>query len=139
VRIVLDTIVLVSGLLNPHGPPGRIVDLITSGLVQVLYDDRIIGEYREVLARPRLNFDPDDVETLLDFIASEGELVTSTPLPLTLPDPDDLPFPEVAVATTADTLVTGNADHYRPPAGQHQVAVCTPAAFIGLWKSSAAT
>jgi putative PIN family toxin of toxin-antitoxin system len=139
VRIVLDTNVLVSGLLNPHGPPGRILDLITSGLVRVLYDDRIIAEYREVLARPRFGFDPDDVETLLEFIASEGESVISAPLALVLPDPDDLPFLEVAVAGRADALVTGNTDHFVPSAGEHHAEVCLPAVFISKWKAGAET
>jgi predicted nucleic acid-binding protein len=44
VRIVLDTNVLVSGLLSPLGPPGRIVDLVVAERVTVLFDDRIISD-----------------------------------------------------------------------------------------------
>ena len=54
-RIVLDTNVLVSGLLNPNGTPGRILDLILGRYLTLLYDDRIIGEYSDVLARPQLD------------------------------------------------------------------------------------
>jgi putative PIN family toxin of toxin-antitoxin system len=139
VKIVLDTNVLVSGLLNPHGPPGRVVDFVISGAVTVLFDDRIIAEYREVLARPRFGFGHDDVETLIDFITSEGESVTSPPLALSLPDPDDLPFIEVAVAGAADALVTGNADHFVPAGGGPPVHVCTPAQFVAHWLSSSGT
>lgn len=39
-RIVVDTNVLVSGLLNPRGAPGRIVDLITAADAQGM---RIVG------------------------------------------------------------------------------------------------
>jgi len=134
VRIVLDTNVLVSGVLNPHGSPGRVLDIIVSGAVKVLLDDRIIAEYREVLARPRFGFRSDNVEVLIDFIVSEGETVTSVPLALSLPDRDDLPFLEVAVAGKADALVTGNGGHFMPSAGEHQAEVCTPAAFISLWQ-----
>ncbi len=56
-RIVVDTNVLVSGLLNPYGSPGRILDLVLSGRIQVLYDDRILEEYQDVLARPQLAID----------------------------------------------------------------------------------
>jgi uncharacterized protein len=56
-RVVVDTNVLVSGVLN-RGPPGRIVDAIVAETFTVLYDDRILGEYRDVLARPVLDFGP---------------------------------------------------------------------------------
>ena len=49
------------GLLNPHGPPGRILDLVLAGKLRLLLDDRVVDEYREVLLRPRFDFDPADV------------------------------------------------------------------------------
>ena len=132
-RIVPDTNVLVSGLLSPQGPPGRVLDLVTSGAVVVLYDDRTIAEYREVLARPHFRFGTGRIAALLDLIEAEGELVPSPPLALTLPDPDDLPFPEVAAAGSADALVTGNRRHLTPTRGTHEVRVMTPAEFIAYW------
>jgi len=59
-RVVLDTNVFVSGLLRPDGVPGQIVDYLLSGAFVVLYDDRTLGEYREVLARPRLGIPQED-------------------------------------------------------------------------------
>ncbi len=53
-RIVVDTNVLVSGLLNADGPPGMVVNRVLSRAVIALYDSRMLAEYREVLARPRL-------------------------------------------------------------------------------------
>jgi len=128
-RIVLDTNVLVSGLLNPHGAPGRIVDLLTSGDLVLLHDDRIIAEYREVLARPRFGFGGADVSALLGFIEWSGEAVVARPLGVVLPDPDDLPFLEVAAAGEADALVSGNTRHFKPTRGKHRVKVCDPARF----------
>lgn len=55
-RIVLDTNVLLSGLLSPSGPPGNIARLITTGAVRVCYDARILVEYRQVLLRPTFPF-----------------------------------------------------------------------------------
>lgn len=55
-RIVLDTNVLLSGLLSPSGPPGNIVRLITTGTVRVCYDARILVDYRQVLLRPAFPF-----------------------------------------------------------------------------------
>ena len=57
--IMLDTNVLISGLLNPNGAPGRIIDLILGARLTLLFDDRILGEYEDVLARPQLNIAQD--------------------------------------------------------------------------------
>ena len=67
-RIVVDTNVLVSGLLNPRGAPGRIVDLITAADASLLVDDRILAEYHEVLQRGRFGFEATDVDALLALI-----------------------------------------------------------------------
>jgi len=43
-KIVLDTNVLISGMLNPSGPPGRIVDFLRTEVLQLAVDDRILAE-----------------------------------------------------------------------------------------------
>jgi uncharacterized protein len=129
VRIVLDTNVLVSGLLSPHGPPGRIVDLVVDGAVTLLVDDRIVLEYREVLARPRFGFAAGDIEAVLSLIDLAGERVRAAPLSLPLDEPDDLPFLEVAHSGGAEALVTGNPRHYRGAAALG-VRVMSPAIFL---------
>ena len=129
-RVVVDTNVLVSGVINPHGAPGRIVDAILAGSVTVLYDDRIVSEYREVLARPTFGFRRSDVEILLDFIDAAGESSVAEPLAVILPDGSDLPFLEVAAAGNADALISGNLRHFKPRRGRHEVDVCTPAEFV---------
>lgn len=129
-RVVLDTNVLVSGLLTPHGAPARVLDLALEGGLRPLYDDRILHEYRDVLRRARFGFDPADVEALLGHLTAVGRHVTAPPLSLTLPDPDDLPFLEVAVAGGARALVTGNAPDYEPREGSHGMTVLSPDAFL---------
>jgi putative PIN family toxin of toxin-antitoxin system len=132
-RIVLDTNVLVSGLLNPDGNPGRIVDLLLAGEITLILDDRILAEYREVLRRPKFGFEAEDVSELLDLIDAESVRVAAPPLGIALTDPRDLPFLEVAVAGEAVSLVTGNARHFKLPA-RAQVTVESPVEFIGRWK-----
>lgn len=133
-RIVLDTNVVVSGLLSPFGPPGEIVRMVTSGAVTLCLDARIFAEYDEVLARPRFGFDPDSVAALLDYVDFRGETVASKPLILRLPDPDDEPFLEVALACDADCLVSGNISHY-PPELRSGVVVLSPADFMERYRS----
>ncbi|MCD6224259.1 MAG: PIN domain-containing protein [Deltaproteobacteria bacterium] len=48
-KIVLDTNVLLSGMMNPSCPPGRIVDFLRTGVLQLVIDDRIIAEYTDIL------------------------------------------------------------------------------------------
>ncbi len=129
-RIVLDTNVLVSGLLSPQGPPGRILDLVVAGKHQLLLDDRIVAEYRAVLSRPRFGFAPDDVAALVEFLEATGEWVAAQPSELTLADPGDLPFAQVAAAGLAHTLVTGNPRHFPASRLPATLRVVTPREFL---------
>lgn len=133
-RVVLDTNVLVSGLLSPFGPPGEIVRMVSSGAVTLCFDARIFAEYDEVLARPRFGFDPDAVAALLDYVDFSGEVAASQPLATRLPDSDDEPFLEVALACGADFLVTGNLAHF-PPESRSGVSVLSPAGFVNQVRS----
>ena len=132
-RIVLDTNVLVSGLLNPRGAPGRIVDMILMGEVQILYDDRILLEYHEALRRPRFGFEERDIRRVLDYLTFSGEAVAALPIAFDMPDESDLPFIEVAVSGQADALVTGNVSHF---ASVENPGVMTPTGFLEFWAAS---
>jgi putative PIN family toxin of toxin-antitoxin system len=128
--IVLDTNVLVSGLHNPFGAPGRIVDLFLAGSLHVLYDDRILNEYLDVLSRPQLGIDPVLAQSVVHYLRLSGKRVSALPLPAaTLPDPDDLMFAEVAATGVADALVTGNNRHFTG-LEQYGINVLSPAAFL---------
>ena len=130
-RVVVDTNVIVSGLLNPHGAPGRVLDLLVAERLELLADDRILAEYREVLLRPRFGFDPADVETLLAHLQTTSVAVISDPLDMELSDPGDLPFLEVAVFGKAESLLTGNLRHFpRSKKKLFGVKVLSPSYFL---------
>jgi len=131
-RIVLDTNVLVSALLRPDSIPGRIVDLVLAEQVTLAFDHRIFAEYQSVLFRPEFSFSSDQVGALLEFVWRAGEMVDAMPLPIHLPDPDDVMFIEVAVSALASALVTGNLKHF--PASQRQgVRVLAPREWLETW------
>jgi putative PIN family toxin of toxin-antitoxin system len=136
-KIVLDTNVLVSGLLNPYGPPGQIVAMVASGELSLCFDARILGEYRAVLLRPKFAFRPNHVEILLEQIQAVGESVAASPLPHPLPDRDDEAFLEVAVAAAAEYLVTGNPRHYSARRRGALQAV-SPAEFLKIYRATQA-
>lgn len=131
-NIVLDTNVLVSALLSPFHPPGRILDLLLAGKISLAHDDRILAEYRAVLLRPKFGFDRRSVEDLLDECATGGLAVAAPPLKLNLPDPTDAVFVEVAAVAGAP-LVTGNGRHF-PPGRCAGIVVLSPAAFLEYWQ-----
>mgnify|MGYP005844218771 CR=1 FL=1 len=129
-RIVLDTNVIVSALLSPHGPPARILDWTLSGELILLLDDRLFDEYRKVLARAKFGFDAGDLRLLLTALDGLAERVTALPLSLVLPDRDDLPFLEVASSGRADALITGNGRHFRPVRGRCDIDILAPAELL---------
>jgi putative PIN family toxin of toxin-antitoxin system len=127
--IVVDTNVLVAALLTPFGAPARVLDTVLAGQVRLLYDDRILTEYGEVLARAKSGFDPGDVADLLAFLRSEGQGVAAPSLGLPVLNPDDAMFIEVALAGNGDALVAGNRGHF-PPDACRVVPVLSPVEFL---------
>ena len=128
-RVVLDTNVLVSGLISPNGPPGEVLrDLESSPIVPCL-SVRILDEYRNVLSRPRFAFPAGTIAGLLLRLEAAGERVVPFPHPEELPDPKDEVFLAVALSAHADFLVTGNLRHF-PPRLRHGVAVASPREFL---------
>ncbi len=132
-KVVLDTNVLVSGFLNPYGPPGSLVGFAASGELSLCYDARILAEYREVLLRPRFELDAHAVEDFLAQVEAEGEPVTAAPLPHRLPDRSDEPFLEAALSARAECLVTGNRQHF-PARLCLGMRVLTPAEFLDAFR-----
>lgn len=132
-RVVLDTNVVVSGLLSPYGAPGELVRLVAVGALQVCYDARILEEYREVLRRPLFPFTQVQVETLLEQIRAGGLVVGARPLPAPLSDPDDEVFLAVALAGPAQYLVTGNTRHF-PVKSRQGMPVVPPAEFLEVYR-----
>lgn len=128
-RIVVDTNVLVSGLLSPFGPPGVVVAQIVSGSVSLCYDGRILAEYADVLRRETFPFSETSVAALLGAIQANGELTYAAPTPVRLPDPTDEPFLEVAGASLVDYLVTGNVRHF-PESARQGVRIVSPRDFV---------
>jgi putative PIN family toxin of toxin-antitoxin system len=133
VRIVLDTNVLVSGLLSPFGPPGEIVRMVSSGALTSCTDARILSEYGEVLRRPKFGFAAADLAILLEALRAQSYSVSSVPLPQVLPDPGDEPFLEVALAGGASCLVTGNRVHF-PTERCLGMPVLSPAELVVAWR-----
>lgn len=104
---VLDTNVIISGILRPFGKAAHILTFVADGTVQLAYDLRLLTEYRDVLNRPKFALARENVEMFLTQVEQEGFLVSVKPLGIHLPDPDDELFLEVAVTGRVEAIVTG--------------------------------
>jgi uncharacterized protein len=127
-KIVLDTNVLVSGLLTPFGASGEIVRMLFSGKLTLYSDARILSEYQDVLNRPKFKINKDHIAILIDFIKQYAHFISGSPLQSSLPDPDDEPFLEVAIAGSVAALITGNSVHY-PKSLPQGIKIVSPAKF----------
>lgn len=110
---VVDTNVLVSGLLNPDGPPGAVLAAVVKGGLTAAVSREVLAEYERVLNRPRFSFHPTDLAELLALIGQQARWVQAPPYPteLNLPDPSDWPFIACALALGCP-VITGNTKHF---------------------------
>ena len=129
-KIVLDTNVLISGLLNPNGPPGRVIDFLRSGVLQVIIDDRILAEYIDVLRRDYFlrYFEKTEREDVIEYLKKNSCYISSRIIVSDLPDPGDIPFLEIALSEDTP-LITGNLKHF-PKSARRNCIILTPRQFI---------
>lgn len=123
IRVVLDTNVIVSALLQPLGPPAQIFVMVLDGSIQLCVSGRIYAEYEEVVGRPRFERNRDVITAALDAIRDKGLWVRPVEPVRICSDPDDDIFLECAQAAQAHYLVTGNIRHF--PASWRETLVVT--------------
>ena len=126
-KVVIDTNVVVSGILNPNGKPAAVINLLLLRKVKILYDNRIIKEYRDVLLRDKFGFSQELVDPLIEFIKAQGQFVIAEPIKTNLSDNSDRKFLEVALSGNADYLITGNIKDF-----PNLDFVVTPSDFLKL-------
>jgi putative PIN family toxin of toxin-antitoxin system len=128
--VVLDTNILVSALINPTGVPATLLGLLLNGRLTVLYDNRILAEYRDVLSREKFHFKKSLILQLLDYVSHEGEFIAAEPLRVPTVSEGDKMFYEVAKSGKAQFLVTGNKKHF-----PSEDMVRTPKEFLDMYLS----
>ena len=110
-RVVLDTNVVVSGLMSTNGNPAKILNLVASRNLKVYYSPEIFAEYIDVLARPHFKFSSEDRSSFQQGVEQFGVLSQPPSSSIPLPDEDDRCFYDVAKYCEA-ILITGNIQHY---------------------------
>lgn len=114
-RIVIDTNVLVSALIQKGFPHLIIYHLFLDQKIQVCISDELLEEYYDVLSRPRFAKFQDfflKAESLLAIIA-ENSVLYEPKIKLDLiADTDDNKILELADECEADFIITGNTNDF---------------------------
>jgi len=113
-RAVVDTNVIVSGLIRPLGAPGEILRAIRDRRFVPLVSSEILEEIIDVLSRPWLHdkygVDDDSVKAFLRLLLVRAELIEPHSQVRRCRDPRDDKFLEAAIDGHADRIVSGDAD-----------------------------
>jgi len=111
-RVVADTNVIVSALMNVNGNPAKILSLILNGNIKILYDNRIIFEYFDVLSRKEFGFHNEIINDMINFFKHDGEFINPEYIKTKFSDETDKKFYEVYKSGKAKYLITGNKRHF---------------------------
>lgn len=126
---VIDTNVIVSALLSHYDDTATVVIMrkIIRGEVIPLYNERILEEYIEVLNRKKFSFTESMISATLKVIIDYGIILDNIESDISLPDPKDLVFYEVALSQEDSFLVTGNIKHF-----PKKPFIVTPAEMLAI-------
>lgn len=111
-RLVIDTNIIVSGLITTATPPAQIIDAVHAKKVILLVSDEVVLEYLRVLECPYIRkYKKITDEAIRDltslFIGIAERVEVFLPIQKSK-DPDDDKFLSLAVEGKADFLLTGD-------------------------------
>ena len=72
IRVVLDTNIIVSALLQPLGPPAQVLVLAIGGSIQLCISGDVYAEYEEVISRPRFQWSEDIIGGALHTLREQS-------------------------------------------------------------------
>ena len=115
-RVVLDTNILLRGLVNLRSNSGSVVDACDRRAVVLLLSKPVLNEYRFVLTSPEVTqrypeLTEERIEVALRRLTYVGDVFRSLRRRFPYPrDPGDEKFIELAIAGEATHIITGDRD-----------------------------
>ncbi len=111
-RLVVDTNIIVSGLMTTATPPAQILDAIHKKKAILLVSDEIVVEYLRVFDYPHIRkykkITDEAVRDLTSLFIEKAERIEVFSPIQKSKDPDDDKFLSMAVEGKANFLITGN-------------------------------
>ena len=130
IRIVLDTNVVVSAMLNSSRSAADVLRLVLNQHVQLCVSEAFLEEYEGVLRRPKFRRPALVVSALMKAIRATADKVEPTETLAVSADEADNRFLECAKAAGADYIVTGNQPHF--PAILGRTRIINPRQLVEL-------
>jgi uncharacterized protein len=136
-KIVIDTNVVVSSLIQRGFPNLIISELFIEQKIELCISDELLAEYYDVLSRPKFSKFPDffaRAEALLVDIETNAKKYTPKIELTIITDDDDNMILELADECEADFIITGNTNDFIFP-NYKQTKIVTPKEYWELYSS----
>ncbi len=140
-RVVVDTNVLISGLLSGQGAPATILRLALHGEIELIFSPQTVQEhwlvvhYPKILKRlEKLGISIETAERALRSLVEMSSLVPGKDhVDVIADNPSDNVFLACAVEGKADVLVSGD-NHLKQLKSYQNIQIVDPAHFLDLIK-----
>ena len=111
-RVVVDTNVLISAALRPHGAPRAVVDAIRTASGSLLFSDETFEELRTRIHRPKFDryVSREDRAVYVAQLDAVAEWVSIVGAKLGCRNPEDDKLLETGLMGNASCIVTGDED-----------------------------
>jgi putative PIN family toxin of toxin-antitoxin system len=135
-KAVLDSSVLVSAFLTPHGSVVRLLRQPAISRYQLCLSEFILTETAEVLLRKSKlralkNYPDTAVHDFIRWLITQAQMAAKLPaLRVVTNDPKDDPIIATAVAASADYIVTGDRAHLLPIGEYQGIRIVSPRQFL---------
>ncbi len=109
-RILLDTNIIVAGLMSAKGPPGQLISSWLSGRYELVTSEEQLEELARVLTydRIRSRIDHNQAQNFIENVGAIAFMATDLPTITASPDPADNQILATAVAGKANLIVSGD-------------------------------
>lgn len=133
-RVVIDTNVLISGIINPDGVPARLIDFLEP--LGLLSSEALLNEFERVLHYPRIQhryaLTEERIEGYVRRLRRASKIVKLEDIAEKITrDPNDDRFLVCALAGGADYVVSGDR-HLLETVEYHGSPIVTPAHLLKL-------
>ena len=134
-RVVLDTNVIISGLISPKGPPAGILKALKAGEFVLVTSQAINEEVLEEMDRPRLRDKYGLAEHMFDIafiLWEQAEVISDLPVVRVSKDPDDNKFLAASLGGLAHYLVTGDKKDLLNLREHQGIRIVNPDLFLSI-------